>query len=134
MKKTTYILLLGVVGSFYACNFESFDERCAREAREHTERQCPRRMDPYTVMDSLTYDRQSHTLNYYYTLEGMLDNDTVMTPQIYDDLEKLLLRNVVQSVELKTYKEKGLNFAYRYYSKSTGKIRFQTLLTPEDYR
>ena len=81
MKKINTTLLLGALLGFCACHFESFDERCAREAREYTEKQCPRRMDQYTLMDSLTYDDHSRTLNYYYTLEGVLDNDTVMNAQ-----------------------------------------------------
>ena len=56
MKKINTTLLLGTLLGVCACHFESFDERCAREAREYTEKQCPRRMDQYTLMDSLTYD------------------------------------------------------------------------------
>ena len=90
MKKINTTLLLGALLGFCACHFESFDERCAREAREYTEKQCPRRMDQYTLMDSLTYDDHSRTLNYYYTLEGVLDNDTVMNAQACESLKDLL--------------------------------------------
>ena len=107
MKKINTTLLLGALLGFCACHFESFDERCAREAREYTEKQCPRRMDQYTLMDSLTYDDHSRTLNYYYTLEGVLDNDTVMNAQACESLKDLLRKNVVNSVDLKSYKEKG---------------------------
>ena len=88
MKKINNTLLLGALLGFCACHFESFDERCAREAREYTEKQCPRRMDQYTLMDSLTYDDHSRTLNYYYTLEGVLDNDTVMNAQSCESLKE----------------------------------------------
>ena len=133
MKKKSLWLLPALWGLVATSCQESFEERCAREAREYTEKQCPRRMDPYTMMDSLTYDKASRTLYYYYTLEGLLDNDTVMTTQTYDALEDLLRKNVVNSVDLKTYKEKGINFAYCYYSKASGKVRFQVRFTPEDY-
>ena len=103
------------------------------EAREYTEKQCPRRMDQYTLMDSLTYDEHSRTLNYYYTLEGVLDNDTVMNAQACESLKNLLRKNVVNSVDLKSYKEKGISFSYCYYSKASGKVRFQVRFTPEDY-
>lgn len=33
MKKINTTLLLGALLGFCACHFESFDERCAREAR-----------------------------------------------------------------------------------------------------
>ena len=119
MKKINTTLLLGALLGFCACHFESFDERCAREAREYTEKQCPRRMDQYTLMDSLTYDDHSRTLNYYYTLEGVLDNDTVMNAQSCESLKDLLRKNVVNSVDLKSYKEKGISFSYYYYSKAS---------------
>lgn len=134
MKKATTILLCAVLGGTTSCHHESFDERCAREAREYTEKQCPRRMDAYTMMDSLTYDMTSHTLNYYYTTEGMLDSDSVMTSEFHDALERLLHEHILNSVDLKIYKEKGINFGYHYYSKSTGKERYQVLFTPEDYK
>ncbi len=116
-----------------SCNFENFDQRCAREAREFTEKQCPRRADQYTVMDSLTYDMSSRTFHYYYTLEGLLDNDSVMTQKVYEDFKDVLYKNVCNSVELKSYKEKDINFSYCYYSKSSGTVRLQVLFTPEDY-
>lgn len=133
MKKINTTLLLGALLGFCACHFESFDERCAREAREYTEKQCPRRMDQYTLMDSLTYDDHSRTLNYYYTLEGVLDNNTVMNAQACESLKDLLRKNVVNSVDLKSYKEKGISFSYYYYSKASGKVRFHVRFTPEDY-
>ena len=90
-------------------------------------------MDAYTVMDSLTYDAPSHTLHYFYTLEGTLDNDSVTDSNFRKALEDLFHKYIVNSVELKTYKEKGLNFCYHYHSRSTGKERCQLLFTPEDY-
>lgn len=132
MSKLKFILLCFPLWGLFSCQ-ESFDDRCAREAREYTEKQCPHRMDEYTVMDSLTYDRQTRTLNYYYTLEGALDNDSVMTDQACEELKKMLHKDVINSVGLKSYKEKDINFRHCYYSKSSGKIRFQVRFTPEDY-
>ncbi len=134
MKKIHTILLFGSLSGLYACrHFENFDERCAREAREYTEKQCPRKTDQYTFMDSLTYDDRSRTLNYYYTLEGILDNDTVMDAQACKSFKELLLKNVANSVELKTYKENGISFSYCYYSKTSGRVRLRVLFTPADY-
>ncbi len=133
MKKIYATLLLGLPLGLCACHFESFEERCAREAREYTERQCPRRTDRYTLMDSLTYDDRSRTLNYYYTLEGALDDDTTMDTQACESLKDILRKNVANSVELKAYKEKGISFSYCYYSRASGKVRFHVRFTPEDY-
>ena len=132
MKKKTILLLPALWGLMAACQ-ENFDERCAREAREYTEKQCPRRMDICTIMDSLTYDEATHTLNYYYTLEGELDTDSMMNKENCGKIEDLLRKNIINSVELKTYKENGINFSYCYHSKTTGKARLQVRFTPEDY-
>ena len=130
MKKS--LIILSALCGLSSCQ-ESFDERCTREAREYTEKQCPRRMDAYTVMDSLTYDTPSRTLHYFYTLEGLLDNDSVTSAEFQDALKDLLHKYIMNSVDLKTYKEKGLNFCYHYYSRSTGKERCKALFTPTDY-
>ena len=133
MKKTNHVLFLCAALTMTACDFESFDERCAREAKEYTEKQCPRRMDICTDMDSLTYDLETHTLNYYYTVEGELDTDSMMNEENCGKIEELLRKNVINSVELKTYKENGINFSYCYHSKTTGKVRFKACFTPKDY-
>ena len=118
---------------FASCNFESFEKRCAREAEEYTTRHCPRRMNKYTVMDSLTFNPETRTFGYYYTLEGDLDNDSIITNEIADSFREQLKKELINSVELKAYKEKELNFTYIYLSQSTGKVRFKTVFTPQDY-
>lgn len=133
MKKTNLIFLFCASLALGACHFESFDERCEREAKEYTQKQCPRRLDKCTVVDSMVYDKSTHTLSYYYTLEGLLDDEQVMTDKVFDNYREQLLKNVVNSIELKAYKEKELNFSYYYYSKKTGKQRFTLTFTPEDY-
>ena len=57
----------------------------------------------------------------------------VMNAQACESLKDLLRKNVVNSVDLKSYKEKGISFSYYYYSKASGKVRFQARFTPEDY-
>lgn len=116
-----------------ACNFESFEKRCAREAEEYTARHCPKRINKYTVIDSLTFNPETKTFGYYYTLEGDLDNDTIISKDIADSFRDQLKKELTNSVELKAYKERNLNFSYIYISQSTGKVRFETLFTPEDY-
>ena len=52
---------------------------------------------------------------------------------LVESLKDLLRKNVINSVDLKSYKEKGISFSYYYYSKASGKVRFQVRFTPEDY-
>ena len=130
MKKINTTLLLGALLGFCACHFESFDERCAREAREYTEKQCPGEWTSTPLMDSLTYDDHSRTLNYYYTLEGVLDNDTVMNAQSCESLKDLLRKNVVNSVDLKSYKEKGISFFLLLLFQGIGKSALSGTIYP----
>lgn len=133
MRKRNLMILWLAALTAGACHFESFDERCARETREYTQKQCPRRLDEHTIMDSTVYDTDTRTITYYYTFVGELDNVSQPTEEITRLLHEQLRKNVVNSVELKAYKEKGLSFCYRYRSQSTGKELFNVLIGPEDY-
>lgn len=133
MKATGLIFAIAIALGLASCNYENFDERCERESKEYTAKQCPRRMDEHTMMDSLVYDKSNRTLTYYYTVEGILDNDSVMTPDACNILEQNIKEAIVSSVDLKTHKDKGINFCYLYCSKSTGKVRAKCVVTKEDY-
>lgn len=115
------------------CHFESFDERCERETREYTRKQCPRRLDEFTIMDSTVYDMGTRTITYYYTCEGTLDNADNLTEEVIRTCREQLRKNVVNSIELKAYKEKGLNFCYLYNSCTTGKQLLKITIEPKDY-
>lgn len=133
-KRNTLILILAAGLASSACNYESFDERCIREAREFTEQQCPRRLDPCTILDSLTYDTQSRTLAYHYTVEGILDSAGVYTDDVISGFTKEVKNEVANSVQLRRYKQEKLNFDYVYISKSRGEECLRIKLTPKDYQ
>lgn len=134
MKHLQLICGLLMAAGILSCRFESFEERCQREAREYTEKQCPRRMDEYTVMDSVTFDIKNRTLSYFYTMEGVLDSDSVLTPEAIENFREVLGEHLKNSVELKTQKEEGVTFNYSYYSKATGTLRFSVVYDREYYR
>lgn len=117
-----------------SCQFESFDKRCAREAKEYTEQHCPLRLDPCTVMDSLKYEPESRTLQYYYTLEGLLDSTDVLTDEVVAGFREQLREDIVNSVQLRKYKEENIHFNYIYISKSTGKTSLFIEFTPDEYK
>lgn len=125
------LLLTAVMLMATGCQ-ESLEERCQREAREYTKKHCPLRIDDYTVMDSMTFDKASHTIGYIYTLHGAADDSAAISKvQMHD----LLLKEVRNSAHLKMYKEKGYSFRYTYYSaKTKGKRLLDTVLKAEDYR
>ena len=129
MKKTV-LLLMGIM-LLTACQ-ESLEDRCAREAKEFTEKNCPRAVDKEIVLDSMTFEKATHTISYLYTLNGTLDD-----PQRIDSthFRELLLMEVKNSTNLKLYKDEGYAFRYAYYSqKNNGTKLFEATFRESDYR
>lgn len=118
------ILLLG------SCQ-ESMEDRCAREVKEYNDKRCPARINEYTDIDSVVFDRSTLTTHYYYTIKGEADN-----PEAIKRINPRtsLLEGLRNSTSTLAYKEAGYNFAYTYHSHSTGKILFDIVFTSNDYK
>ncbi len=101
---------------------ESLEDRCAREAKEYTKKHCPTLVgkDVDIVMDSMTFDKASHTICYAYTLKGRLDDSALVNGA---KTKELLLQEVKNSANLRLYKEAGYNFRYVYFSKKAVRKR-----------
>ena len=54
MKRTVF--LLAIVALLVACQ-ESLEDRCAREAKEYTEKKCPTLVIKDVTLDSLRFER-----------------------------------------------------------------------------
>lgn len=129
MKKTIWICLAALL--LVACQ-ETMDERCAREAREYTEKNCPTLVGEGVTMDSLIFDQPTRTLTYNYTVEGRIDSAEIL--QQYD-MKALLLKELKNSTSMKAYKEAGYNFRYVYYSaKKKGKKQLEATFREKDYQ
>ena len=132
MTRNGILLATAIMTLFMVGCRESLEERGAREAKEYTRKHCPIPVDKHIVMDSMTFDMQSHTFGYCYTLTGELDDSAVIQ---YDKARELLLHQLRNSTHLKLYKEADYNFRYVYYStKKNGTKLFETTFHPEDYR
>ena len=128
MKKFFYIVLSALL--LTACQ-ESFEDRCAREAKEFTLKKCPARINTTTTIDSMTFDKQTLTVCYYYTLSGNADN--AMAIKQANPRERLL-NEVKNSVALKGAREHGYNIRYIYYSEANkGLVLFEATFNPDDY-
>lgn len=116
--------------------YENFDERCVREAKEHTQKFCPQRVDTGIILDSTTYDIKTRTYHYWYSLHDHLDTPEAheTLPQVRGQFRTELLRSIINSVVLKKCKEEGITFVYTYRSSSTGKQVMQEKITQEDYQ
>lgn len=129
MKKI--ILPMLVAMCLVSCQ-ESLEDRCAREAKKYTEKKCPAPVGENTTIDSLVFDKQTHTMCYYYTLSGIADDKDVIDKA---NPRNALLQEVRNTTSTKTYKDAGYNFKYIYFSqKNRGTVLFQTLFTAKDYK
>ena len=129
MKKIIYIVF-GIL-AIVACQ-ESLQDRAEREAKEYTKKNCPMPYDQMLMLDSVSFDKATTTLNYYYTISGAADdreNIEKNKVKMRDTLIKALHGNTDQRV----YKDAGFSYRYVYYSKSDGSVLFDTTLKKEDY-
>lgn len=126
-----FVTLLALTLLFSACQ-ETLEERCSREARDFTRKNCPMTVVNDVVMDSMTFDAATHTISYLYTLSGALDDAGRINNS---NSRELLLQDVRNSTQLKLYKEAEYNFRYVYYSQQKkGTKLFEATFRKEDYR
>ncbi|MBQ0062501.1 MAG: hypothetical protein KBS94_00575 [Prevotella sp.] len=135
MKRQIIVLLVCFAGMMCTTSCqESLPERCQREAKEYTEKNCPVKVENNVILDSMTFDRKTLTINYFYTLENELDDETVIDTQA-DNLHTLMLNALKNATNIKLYKENGYNFHYIYLSrKDNRKKLLDILLKKEDYQ
>lgn len=128
MKK--YLLFTLSLLTFTACH-ENLEERAAREAVEFTRKNCPTAVSEYIINDSMTYDKDTRTIHYYYTIKGKADTTAIDWSQARPEL----IKGVKSATNLRVYKDNDFNFAYTYYSsKNKGKILIDVRITPKDYK
>jgi outer membrane lipoprotein-sorting protein len=129
MKKVILFVLAAL--TLGACQ-ESLEDKCARECVEFTKRKCPSAVAENMIVDSMTFDRASHTIQYYYKLTGTSDR----ADAYQEDQAKQLLKNALKNTtQVMVYKEAGYSFRYIYYSeKNPQTVYMDILLTEKDYQ
>ena len=128
MKKYWLLVVIGLV--FAACQ-ESLEDKCERDAKEYTRKHCPTAIDNNTIIDSLTFDRSTHTIHYYYRLTGVADEEKMIEQINAVDMLKKSLKN---TTAVKVYKDNKYKFAYTYRSeKDPKKILLEVFFTDKDY-
>ena len=128
MKKIVLFVLTALV--FGACQ-ESLEDKCEREAQEYTKRNCPSMVAPEIMLDSLTFERESHTIHYYYRLTGTSDRADAFKK---DEATALLKNELKNTTSLQIYKDAGYNFTYTYRSEKDPKtIWMEMTFTAKDY-
>ena len=128
MKK---ILLFATLFLLTACQ-ETLEDRCARECKEYTQKKCPVLVTKGVTLDSMTFDKATHTFGYYYTLSGTLDDSAYIRR---NNPYEMLLQQVKNSTYLKIYKDEDYNFRYIYNSqKHKGTVLFDETFKSKDYK
>lgn len=127
--KRIFFYLLCLTFLLTACH-ESLEDKAAREAKEYTRKNCPKQISDNIVNDSMTFDKDTRTLHYYFTMTGQADTSAIDKQQAKEKITKA----VKDAMSIRTYKDKGFNFAYTYYSeKNKGEILLDIKITPQDY-
>ena len=128
MKKVLVFACLALI--FVACQ-ESLEDKCARESKEYTARNCPAKMEENIILDSLTFEKATHTLHYYYRMTGSADKENALDTAAAAQILRDGLKN---TTAMKVYKDNGYNFTYTYRSEKDPKIiLFEVALTDKDY-
>ena len=129
MKKVILFALVTLI--LGACQ-ESLEDKCARECVEFTKRKCPSSVAQNMLIDSMTFARATHTIQYYYKLTGASDRSDAYPKDQAKQLLKEALKNTTQVM---AYKEAGYSFRYIYYSEKNPKtVYLDILLTEKDYQ
>ncbi len=118
-----------------ACQ-QPIDERLADETRQWTETNCPKIIDEITRLDSMSYDKASKTLHYWYSVSGEADNDAFWL--CYDAQRPLHKQQIADQLrvntEMKNIVAQKRNIQYNYRSISTRKLLYALQVTPADYQ
>lgn len=131
MKKMLIMML--ALAALTACKHETIDDRAAREARDYTLKNCPTPVNNYCRTDSMTFDRATRSLVYYYSLVDKADNEEVMRMN-EKKMHEALLNGIISATNLKAYKDASISFRYVYRSASNPqKTLYETTFTKKDY-
>lgn len=113
-----------------ACHKQTFDDRVADEVKHFNTTEAPKRLDPLTTFDSMSYDRDAQMLTYFYTMSK--DVDVNLLPM--EEFHHSLLNNLRNSLTLKAHKDHGISFHYVYFLEGSGKRVIDCSFDAEDYK
>lgn len=134
MKK--FLLLSFLASLLLASCYRSLDEQILLETQKYTRKECPKRQDEFTVLDSLTYTYNDSVRIHacHYTLYDYLDNDSVYTPEVVNGFRESVLEDIRTNLNYRRLRQHGVTFAYHYRSATQkGKEYFSLVFAPEDY-
>ena len=119
-----------VVVTMASCQ-DSLEERCAKEAADFTKKKCPARIDDFVMIDSMTFDKNTKTIGYWYHVTEKADN-----PQLFDkkSMRKELADRMRNTTTLQLYKDAGYNFRFIYRSADGKTCYLDETIVQKDYK
>ena len=94
---------------------------------------CPTPVSNYTRTDSVVFHPETKTYHYYCSFVDRMDDAEIIN-QNKQAIDEMLLKAIIQSTELKPYKEAGFSFAYTCHSdKDPKKVLFEANYTKKQY-
>ena len=121
MKKEYLFVMIVIVSALFAsCNSNRRADILENNSKK-INKTCPVRIDSLEVLDSTSYNRDSNTMTYFYSVSGSLDDSTFINDN-YDKLKESLQDAVDNSVEMIKFKEYEVNIVHRYTSSSTKRV------------
>lgn len=119
--------------SLQSCHHETLEDKAQKIADEYTERYCPTPEKSFQITDSITFDRNTLTFSYYYTLTGDADNKQAID-KIRKDLSTTLLSQLKENTSMRVFKDAGYNFHYVYRSQKSGGILIEKSFSKKEYQ
>jgi len=134
MKRYKILIMIVTLLMVLTSCQESKRARIEREAKEFTEKNCPRaEFEDIIILDSLVcHNDDSNDYIMYYSVHG----DSTMIAEVKEKqavLYEPMLSAVRNSIDLRHIKAEGLNIVYIYYDAETGKKITEFKFTPKDY-
>lgn len=134
MKHLIYVLLAALV--FLCGCHRSLDEQILLETQNYTRKECPKKLDEYTVLDSLTYTFNDSVRIHscHYSVSGMLDNDSVYTPDIIEGFRENVLTDIRTNLDYRRLRQHQVTFTFHYRSATKPNTEYLCLtFKPEEY-
>ena len=128
------IILLGFIAlSLTSCHRTTLEDQAENMANKYTERYCPTPVQDMQRTDSVTFDRKTHTLAFYFTLTDKAD-DPNNVDKMKGMITKTLLDELKENTNLKVYKDAGYNFRYIFRSQKNKKVLYEKNFSKRNYK
>lgn len=116
-----------------SCKHATLEDSAENMANEYTERYCPSPVNGMQRTDSVTFDRDTHTFNYYYTLTDKAD-DPVVVGGVKKSISNALLKELKENTSLKAFKDAHYAFRYVFNSQRNKATLLELTFKANDYK